>query len=61
MGSSLSDKIKCLKKLNQTHYIMHVHGNNFSEIQNNIPDVLELTYVNKNYLLDIPCKNIITN
>ena len=47
MGSSLSDKIKCLKKLNQTDYIMHVHGNNFSEIQNNIPDVLELTYVNK--------------
>lgn len=56
-GSSLNDKIKCLKKLNQTHYIMHAHGNNFSGIQNNIPDVLELIYVNKNYLLDIPGKN----
>lgn len=56
-GSSLSDKIKCLNKLNQTHYIMHAHGNNFSGIQNNIPDVLELTYINKNYLLDIPGKN----
>lgn len=56
-GTSLSDKIKCLKKLNQTHYIMHAHGNNFSGIQNNIPDVLELTYVNKNYLLDITVKN----
>lgn len=57
-GSSLSDKIKCLKKLNQTHYIMHAHGNNHSGIKNNIPDVLELTYINKNYLLDIPGKNI---
>ena len=57
-GSSLSDKIKCLKKLNQTHYIMHAHGNNHSGIKNNIPDVLEVTYINKNYLLDIPGKNI---
>ena len=56
-GSSLSDKIKCLKKLNQTHYIMHAHGNNFSGILDNIPNVLELTYINKNYLLDIPGKN----
>jgi len=56
-GSPLSDKIQCLNKLNQTHYIMHAHGNNNSGIQNNIPDVLELTYVNKNYLLDIPGKN----
>lgn len=56
-GSSLSDKIKCLKKLNQTHYIMHAHGNNHSGIQDNIPDVLELTYINKNNLSDIPGKN----
>ena len=74
-GSSLSDKIKCLKKLNQTHYIMHAHGNNYGAgglhaklrgffrkgmgtgIRNNIPNVLELTYINKNYLLDIPGKN----
>lgn len=56
-GSSLSDKTKCLKKLNQTHYIMHAHGNNHGGIKNNIPDVLELTYVNKNHLLDIPGKN----
>ena len=56
-GSSLSDKIKCLNKLNQTHYIMHAHGNNNSGIQNNIPDVLELTYVNKKKILNVPIKN----
>tara|TARA_B100001123_G_scaffold430104_1_gene549523 strand:+ start:1133 stop:1792 length:660 start_codon:yes stop_codon:yes gene_type:complete len=56
-NSSLSDKMKCLEKLKQTHYIMHAHGNNYAGIQNNIPDVLELTYINKNNILNIPLKN----
>lgn len=56
-GTSLDDKIKCLQKLNETHYIMHAHGNNCSRIRNGIPDVLELTYVNKKYLQNIPEKN----
>lgn len=55
-----NDKMKCLEKLNQTHYIVHAHGNNHSGIKDGIPDVLELTYVNKKYLLDIPLKNIIS-
>jgi len=55
--SSLSEKKKCLKKLNKTHYIMHAHGNNYSGIKNNIPDVLELTYVNKKNLSHVPLKN----
>ena len=38
--------------------VAHAHGNNHSGIKNNIPDVLEFTYINKNYLLDIPGKNI---
>lgn len=58
-GTSLSDKIKCLKKLNQTHYIMHAHGNNYGGMQNNIPNVLELTYINKNCLSYVPSKNTI--
>ncbi len=58
-GTSLSDKIKCLKKLNQTHYIMHAHGNNYGGMQNNIPNVLELTYINKNCLSYTPIKNTI--
>ena len=36
---------------------MHAHGNNNSGIQNNIPDVLELTYVNKKKILNVPLKN----
>ena len=48
-GTSYNDKIKCLQKLNNTHYIVHAHANNHSTIVSNIPDVLELTYVNKNY------------
>jgi hypothetical protein len=56
-GSPLIDKIKCLEKLNQTHYIVHAHGNNHSGIENNIPDVLEITYINKNNIVGIPVKN----
>jgi len=45
-----------LKKLNKTHYILHIHGNNFGHIvtiNNNImpeiklPEVFEVTYINK--------------
>jgi hypothetical protein len=49
-----SDKIKCLEKLSKTHYIVHAHGNNCGSVRNNIPDVIELTYVNKNYFNSIP-------
>jgi len=53
-GTPLADKIKCLDKLNQTHYIVHAHGNNFGPVGNRIPDVIELTYVNKSYFGDVP-------
>lgn len=43
-----NDKMKCLEKLSKTHYIVHAHGNNYGPVHNNIPDVIELTYVNKN-------------
>ena len=56
-GSSLDDKKKCIEKLNKTHYIMHAHGNNWGGIQNGIPDVLELTYINKKNILVNPSKN----
>jgi hypothetical protein len=42
-------KVKCLEKLSKTHYIVHAHGNNYGPVKNSIPDVIELTYVNKNY------------
>ena len=55
-GFPLSDKVKCLEKLNKTHYIMHAHGNNHSGIQNGVPDVIELTYVNKKCIKNFPSK-----
>ena len=48
------DKVKCLEKLSKTHYIVHAHGNNNSPLVNNIPDVIELTYINKNYFTSVP-------
>ena len=56
-GYCLNDKMKCLRKLNETHYIMHAHGNNFGSCQNDIPNVLELTYVNKKSMQIVPSKN----
>ena len=58
-GTSYSDKIKCLEKLSKTHYIIHIHGNNWGPTVNNIPDVIELTYVNKSYFNSIPKFNTI--
>lgn len=53
-GCNYSDKIKCLEKLSKTHYIVHAHGNNNDCVVNNIPNVIELTYVNKNYFNEAP-------
>jgi len=46
-GTSQVDKFKCLEKLNNTHYLVHAHGNNCGSISNRFPETLELTYVNK--------------
>lgn len=57
-GNNLrDDKIKSLKKLSNTHYIIHAHGNNFDRMNNGIPNVLELTYINKDYFDKEPEKN----
>ena len=53
-GCAYNDKIKCLEKLSKTHYVVHAHGNNHGPVLNNIPDVIELTYINKNYLSSVP-------
>lgn len=47
-GRSYADKVRTLEKLSHTHYIIHSHGNNHRNAVNRIPDVIELTYVNKN-------------
>ena len=52
---SYAEKINCLTKLNNTHYLIHAHGNNnqpFSDA--GIPQVIELTYLNKNCFVTPP-------
>ena len=48
------NKMKCLEKLSKTHYIVHAHGNNHAPAINKIPDVIELTCVNKKYFNSVP-------
>lgn len=48
-NSNYNDKVNCLKKLSNTHYIVNDHDNAIGPIVNNLPDVFELTYVNKKY------------
>lgn len=60
-GNKYEDKIKCLKKLSETHYLVHAHGNNFFGTLPNknipIPELIELTYVNKDYFQSEPKLN----
>ena len=46
-GALYNDKINCFKKLSTTHYLVHIHGNNNSGVQNGIPDVVEATFIRK--------------
>jgi Methyltransferase FkbM domain len=56
-GSTYASKLSCLEKLSKTHYIIHAHGNNHGPVVNKIPDVIELTYVNKSYFTEVPKLN----
>jgi len=44
-----------LNKINNFYTLFHIHGNNYSYIKDEIPNVLELSFVNNNLILD---KNI---
>ena len=52
-----NNKMKCLEKLANTHYLIHAHGNNNANVVNNIPDVIELTYIIKKYFREEPKLN----
>ena len=56
-NSSIDVKTECLKKLYQTHYPVHIHGNNYSSLVNKYPNVLELTYVRKDMFETEPPHN----
>jgi len=52
-----NDKIECFKKLANTHYAIHIHGNNYGSLTSNIPDTIEVTYVRKDIFNDEPNLN----
>jgi hypothetical protein len=54
LNINLNDKIECFKKLADTHYPIHIHGNNYAGKTNNIPDVVEVTYLRKDCFNEEP-------
>lgn len=56
-GCDNRSKQRCFEKLASTHYLVHIHGNNYSGMTNGIPDVVELTYINKNCFATPPSYN----
>jgi len=56
-GWCQQDKIECLQKLSETHYLVHAHGNNWASVIDGIPNVIELTYANKEYFSTPPQLN----
>jgi hypothetical protein len=57
-NTTIHDKLNCLKKFSNTHYLIHAHGNNADKTSHaGIPNVIELTYINKNYFNEIPKLN----
>jgi hypothetical protein len=56
-GTTLNDKIKCFEILSESHYIVHAHGNNHGPTQDNIPDVIEITFLRKNCFVGTPKLN----
>jgi hypothetical protein len=58
-NTSVEEKIEILKKINKTHYLIHAHGNNADKVSyNGIPNVIELTYVNKKNFNETPTLNM---
>jgi glycosyltransferase involved in cell wall biosynthesis len=57
------DKIKALEKINNTHYLIHAHGNVFGSNNQEciyhrpMPEVIELTFVIKDYFKEKPPLN----
>jgi len=56
-NSTYDDKLKTFRILSETHYLVHIHGNNYSGIVNGIPDVIEATYIRKDCLNKTPMLN----
>lgn len=73
-GLTLEYIRECFEKLAETHVMVHVHGNNHAELVNDLPNVLEVTFVRRDNIqfqrnthkfpvndLDYPCKPHVTD
>lgn len=56
-SANYEEKVICINKLLKSHYIIHAHGNNNVGTTNKIPDVIELTFINKKYFKEAPKLN----
>ncbi len=57
-SSNYIEKANYLKKINQTHYLIHAHGNNADKVAyNGVPNVIELIYINKKHFDSVPDLN----
>jgi hypothetical protein len=56
-GATYRQKLDCIKRLCNTHYLIHIHGNNNSGLTNSIPDVVEVTFIRKDCFNEIPNLN----
>ena len=52
-GAEFHQKWACMKKLAETHFIVHAHGNNYSHCASGIPDVIELTCIERSYFMEV--------
>jgi hypothetical protein len=61
LDKSVSEKIDCLQKISETHYLVHLYGNNCcgtTTYENiTVPNVFQCTYLRKDYFNNIPFKN----
>jgi len=56
-STEIDDIINMFKKLFETHYIVHIHGNIGSNKGNKIFDAMEITFLNKNLFNEPPLFN----
>ena len=63
--AEFTKRMRILEKLNKTHVMCHIHGNNYSQNmkfnENVLPQVIECTFLNKNIFKNDPSKLIFKN
>ena len=56
-GCPLEQKIECISNITKTHFLIHAHGNSRWSTTFGMPNVIELTFVNKDLFKTEPPQN----